>query len=173
MVIERKLTLHWEGGRGQIAHSSYSRHQIPSGTLNCLFPCNIPSKDIFFFQISQPAEICLKNKYFEEQVHWCPWSCKCLWDGAKLIRFAESASSNIVLYSRFIWLNDQSPWSGLRQKCTILSAFREQAFRSQINWARAKFQVNFDPRQDFVYFWCENRVYSGLPILWLYIRELE
>ena len=72
VVIERKLTLHWEGGRGKIAHSSYSRHQIPSGTLNCLFPCNIPSKDIFFFQISQPAEICLKNKYFEEQVHWVP-----------------------------------------------------------------------------------------------------
>ena len=24
----------------------------------------------------------------------------------KLIRFAESASSNIVLYSRFIWLNE-------------------------------------------------------------------
>ena len=28
-----------------------------------------------------------------------------LWDGTKLLRFAESASSNIVLYSRFIWLN--------------------------------------------------------------------
>ena len=25
--------------------------------------------------------------------------------GTKLLRFAESASSNIVLYSRFIWLN--------------------------------------------------------------------
>ena len=60
-------------GRGQIAHRSYSRHQILSGTLNCLFPCNIPSNDIiFFFQISQPAEIGLKNKYFEEQVHWVP-----------------------------------------------------------------------------------------------------
>ena len=28
-----------------------------------------------------------------------------LWDRTKLIRFAESVSSNIVLYSRFIWLN--------------------------------------------------------------------
>ena len=26
-------------------------------------------------------------------------------DGTKLLRLAESASSNIVLYSRFIWLN--------------------------------------------------------------------
>ena len=33
----------------------------------------------------------------------------------------------------------------LRQKATILSAFREQGFRSQSNHARAKFQVNFDP----------------------------
>ena len=51
----------------------------------------------------------------------------------------------------------------LRQKGTILSAFREQAFRSQSNFARAKFQVHFDPGLDFVYFWCENRVYAGLP----------
>ena len=28
-----------------------------------------------------------------------------LWDGTKLLRFAESASSNMVLYSRFIWRN--------------------------------------------------------------------
>ena len=28
-----------------------------------------------------------------------------LWDGTKLLRFAESASSNIVSYSGFIWLN--------------------------------------------------------------------
>ena len=27
-----------------------------------------------------------------------------LWDGTKLLRLIESASSNIVLYSRFIWL---------------------------------------------------------------------
>ena len=28
-----------------------------------------------------------------------------LWDGTELLRFAESASSNIALYFRFIWLN--------------------------------------------------------------------
>ena len=166
MVIGRKLTLQWERERGQVAHSSYSRHQIPSDTLNCLFSSNIPFKDIHFFSKSPSQQkLAWRTNILRNRFIGCPWSCKSLWDGAKLIRFAESASSNIVLYSRFIWLNDQSPWSGLRQKCTILSAFREQAFRSQINWARAKFQVNFDPRQDFVYFWCENRVYSGLLTL--------
>ena len=34
---------------------------------------HFPSKDIFcFLQISQPAKIRLKNKYFEEQIHWVP-----------------------------------------------------------------------------------------------------
>ena len=44
-------------------------------------------------------------------IYWSPWEkfpgehhVK-LWDGTKLLRFAESASSNIVLYSRFIWLD--------------------------------------------------------------------
>ena len=43
--------------------------------------------------------------------YWSPWEkfpgehhVK-LWDGTKLSRFAESPSSIIVLYSRFIWLN--------------------------------------------------------------------
>ena len=65
-----------------------------------------------------------------------------LWDGTKLLRFAESASSNIVLYSRFIWLNGSITLIGLREKGTILFAFlrwplslwpREQALRSQMN----------------------------------------
>ena len=28
----------------------------------------------YFVQISQPAKICLKNRYFEEQIHWVPLS---------------------------------------------------------------------------------------------------
>ena len=57
----------------QIAHTSYFRHQIPSDTLNCLFPSNtfLP-RTYYFFQISQPTKICLKNRYFEEQFHWVP-----------------------------------------------------------------------------------------------------
>ena len=38
-------------------------------TLSCLLPATLP------FQISQPAKICLKNRYFEEQIHWVPLSC--------------------------------------------------------------------------------------------------
>ena len=55
---------------------------------NCLFPSNIPSKDIHFFKISQPAEIGLKNKYFEEQVHWVPliMSISLGWDKVDTIR---------------------------------------------------------------------------------------
>ena len=28
----------------------------------------------YFVQISQPAKICLKNRYFGEQIHWVPLS---------------------------------------------------------------------------------------------------
>ena len=81
-------------------------------------------------------------------VYWSPWEkfpgehhVK-LWDGTKLLRFAESASSNIVLYSLFIWLNGSITLIRLRQKGTTLFAFlrwplslwpREQALRSQMN----------------------------------------
>ena len=47
------------GDRGfwQIAHSSYSRHQILSDTLHCLFPRSTFLPRTYFFQISQPAKI--------------------------------------------------------------------------------------------------------------------
>ena len=55
--------------------------------------------------------------------YWSPWenfpgehNVK-LWDGTKLLRLAESASYNIVLCSRFIWLN----WS-----MTLIRAGRER-----------------------------------------------
>ena len=44
-------------------------------------------------------------------IYWSPWETfpgehhVKLWDGTELLRFAASASSNIALYSRFIWLN--------------------------------------------------------------------
>ena len=58
-----------EGLRGfwQIAHSSYCTHQITSDTTIFQFP-----RTYYFVQISQPAKICLKNRYFEEQIHWVP-----------------------------------------------------------------------------------------------------
>ena len=60
------------GGRGggvlwQITHTSYSRHQIPSDTLNYLFPI---STHIIFSHVSQPANIWLKYRYFEGQILW-------------------------------------------------------------------------------------------------------
>ena len=46
---------------------------IPSDTLNWLFPSNtFPPRTYYFSQISQPARICLNNRYFEEQIHWVP-----------------------------------------------------------------------------------------------------
>jgi len=56
-----------------LTNTSYSRQQIPSDTLDWPFASNhFPSKAISFYQISQPAKICLKNKYFEEEIHWVP-----------------------------------------------------------------------------------------------------
>ena len=62
------------GGGGSIGwqrpHTSYSRQQIPSDTLDWPLASNhFPSKAISFYQISQQAKICLKNRYFEEQTH--------------------------------------------------------------------------------------------------------
>ena len=62
----------WGGGGGGeerfLAISTwqlYSRHEIPSDNLNFLFPSKIflPGT-YYFFQISQPAKRCLKNRYF-------------------------------------------------------------------------------------------------------------
>ena len=47
--------------------------EIPSDNLNFLFPSKIfPPGTYYFFQISQPAKSCLKNRYFEEQIHRVP-----------------------------------------------------------------------------------------------------
>ena len=73
VAIEQNSALHWEGGKGggeqrvfwRIAHSSYSTHQIPSKTLNCLFPGNsFFPRTYYFFKISQPAKIRLKIQIF-------------------------------------------------------------------------------------------------------------
>ena len=80
-------------------------------------------------------------------------SCKALiWDKVNTIRRVCIAPiSNGILVS--FGLTDQSPWSWLRQKGMILFASlrwplglwpREQAFRSQMNKARAKLLTNFD-----------------------------
>ena len=74
--------LQWGGARGwgkklltywHIAHSCYSWHQLPSDTLNCLLSRNtFLSRTYYFSQISEPAQICVKNTSFEEQNHWVP-----------------------------------------------------------------------------------------------------
>ena len=68
------------------AHCSYCRHEIPSDTLNCLFPSNIPSKDIQFFP-NLPAS---KN-WPEEQIFWVTGSLGApdhvnIWDWDKVNR---------------------------------------------------------------------------------------
>ena len=53
-------------GRGGGGDSSYSGHQINLYTLNCPRDTFLP-RTYYFFQISQPAKMCLKNRYFEEE----------------------------------------------------------------------------------------------------------
>ena len=83
VAIGQNSVLHWEGGRGggqrifwQIAHSSYSTHQISSNTLNCLFPDNtFFPRTYYLFKISQPAKIRLKNRrtdIFRDRSIGCP-----------------------------------------------------------------------------------------------------
>ena len=57
----------------QITHSSYSRHQITSHTLDFLFPSyTFLPRTYYFFHISQRANNCLKKRNFEEKIHWVP-----------------------------------------------------------------------------------------------------
>ena len=56
------------------AYTSYSRHQITSNTLNCVFPSNtLLPRTSYFSQISQQANICLKNRHFEEKIRCLPF----------------------------------------------------------------------------------------------------
>ena len=47
---------------------------MPSDNLNCLFPSKkfLP-RTYSFSHISQPAKICLRKRYFGQQIHWFPW----------------------------------------------------------------------------------------------------
>ena len=70
-----KFTLSVGGGFWQKSHIPAILDNKSLDTLNCLFPSNtftFLSRTYYFFQISQPAKICLKNRYFEEQIHWVP-----------------------------------------------------------------------------------------------------
>ena len=59
--------------------STYSTNQIPSDTLNCLFPGGTCLRGKYcFFHSSQPAKFCLKNAQFKEQIHWVPLYLLCL-----------------------------------------------------------------------------------------------
>ena len=68
-------------GRGkrrywQIAHTSCFRHQIPSDPQTSwivFYPATLSfPMAYYFFHISQPAKICLKNTCFEKKFHWVP-----------------------------------------------------------------------------------------------------
>ena len=44
------------GEKGREAHSSYSRHQIPSDTLTCLFPSNTFLPKTYYFSQHPASE---------------------------------------------------------------------------------------------------------------------
>ena len=59
--------------------STYFTNQIPSDTLNCLFPGDTCLRGKYcFFHNSQSAKFCLKNAYFKERIHWVPLYLLCL-----------------------------------------------------------------------------------------------
>ena len=67
------LSSPWRGNRCAVRVFYYSRHQIPSNTLICPFSSNVFLLwTEYFFNISQSANICLKNRYFEELIDWMP-----------------------------------------------------------------------------------------------------
>ena len=61
---------------GQNPHTSCSRHQIPSDPHTSwivFYPATLSfPRAYYFFHISQPAKICLKNRCFEKKFHWVP-----------------------------------------------------------------------------------------------------
>ena len=71
---------------GKFPSRRMSRHYWPVGVWSkgqnldlqwgCLFPTNTFFPRTFFFRISQPAKISLKNRYFEEQIHWVALNIK-------------------------------------------------------------------------------------------------
>ena len=114
----RKLTLQWGG---QIAHCSYCRHEIPSDTLNCVFPSNIPSKDIQFFP-NLPAS---KN-WPEEQKFWGTGSLGApdhvnIWDWDKVNRIPSVVQYRIVFSFHLVKrINPPDPgWDRKERYCPL------------------------------------------------------
>ena len=56
-----------ERGRARRFLTHSAQQLAPQTTTIFQFP-----RTYYFVQISQPAKICMKNRYFEEQIHWVP-----------------------------------------------------------------------------------------------------
>ena len=56
-----------EGGRVRRFLTHSAQQLAPQTPTIFQFP-----RTYYFVQISQPAKICIKNRYFEEQIHWVP-----------------------------------------------------------------------------------------------------
>ena len=57
----------------EIAHSSYSRHQNPSDTLNCLFPSNtLLPRTYYFSKSSSLQKFACRTDIFRKQIRWVP-----------------------------------------------------------------------------------------------------
>ena len=59
----------WGRGRAKRFLTHSAQQLAPQTPTIFQFP-----RTYYFVQISQPAKICLKNRYFEEQIHWVPLS---------------------------------------------------------------------------------------------------
>ena len=138
---------------------------------NCLFPSNIPSKDIHFFKISQPAEIGLKNKYFEEQVHWVPliMSISLGWDKVDTIRRVCIVQYRIV-FSFHLVKRINGLDLGWDRKVRYCPLFGNRLLGVKlIGWEQNSRWTLSRAKTPFI-----SGVKTGCTlVLWLYIRELE
>ena len=67
----------FQGERGEGGRLKNSTYQLswahhPLKHPSCLFPSKTFLLRTQLFSNSQPANICLKKRYFEEQIHWVP-----------------------------------------------------------------------------------------------------
>ena len=50
----------------------------------------------YFFHISQPAKMCLKNRYFEERIHWVPLLIDGFWSEAPLVLLRDETIPSAI-----------------------------------------------------------------------------
>ena len=101
--------------------------QILSDTLDYLFPSHtFLQRTYYFFHISQPAKICLKNRYFEKRIHWVPLLIDGFWSKALLLLLRHETIPSAIR-------------SGNDRLFSVLSEHKHPCFRnlnSTLQWWR-------------------------------------